>query len=110
MKSKKQVRERLEFFKSFGNNGSYPFNCFTECMGAIALEKILKHYTSKKEIRKYIERKMEENSKSVQQNRANMRGMADGLFIKHCLWVLEKKVDDYFDKEDNYIETEELSK
>lgn len=103
MNSKKEVKKKLEYFESFGHNHSYPMTAFKECMGAIALTKILKHYTSKKEVKIYIEKKLKENSKSVQENSANMRGWADGFFIQHCLWVLEAGVDDYFDKEDNYI-------
>ena len=103
MKSKKEVKEKLDYFNSFGNDGSYRMKYFSECMGSIALTKILKHYTNKKELKEYIEKKLMENSKSFQKNKSNLRGGADGFFIKHCLWVLDANVDDYFDKDDNYI-------
>jgi hypothetical protein len=106
MKSKKEVKTQLKNFESFGDNGKYTIRCFNECMGAIVLKEILEHYTTKKEVKKYIKEKLKENSKTFQQNKANMRGAADGLSIKHYLWVIDANIDDYFDKNDNFLKNE----
>lgn len=113
MKSKKEVQKRLKYYESFQKEegkGTYSFYNLKECMGHIALEKVLKHYTSKKKVRIFLESEMKKKAESLKTHKANLRGWGDGMEIHEFLWVLEKKVGDYFDQNDNFRVSNTLKK
>jgi hypothetical protein len=102
MKTKTQVKERLDYFESFGKDGRYSMDTLDKCMGAIALKKVMDNYESEEQVREYIESEMKKNSDIFNKNKGNLRGFSDALEIKHFFWVLDAKTDDYFDENDAY--------
>lgn len=88
MRNKRQVRKKLEFYESFGENGHFPFIYFKECMWAIVLKRVLKLKNYNKKV---ITQQLKELITNLEENKANLRGLADTFELQAYLWILKKK-------------------
>jgi hypothetical protein len=107
MKSKKEVEAQIEHFISFSENNEgkrYPASSFNEIMGHIALKEVLERYSSESEVLQFIKSEIQKCNKSAKENSSNLRGGAEILKIKHYLWVIDAKIEDYLDENGNLRE------
>jgi hypothetical protein len=104
MKSIKEIQEKMEYALSFElSGGGFLMNHLDKCMEVVIFKEILENSFSPEELKCFLENKVKELGKSVRANASNLRGFADVLAIKSCLWILDAKIEDYFDEKNNFI-------